>query len=387
MDKKYLKGFVTGLFMAFILSSFVIWLMIRDRKLNVPYGRNAMTERLDTLQTFIDDFYLFDDEYEEEDLYTGAYKGYVEALGDKYSAYYPPSSLDEIKENRNEEIVGIGVYMVSDTESGRPKIFRVIPNSAAAKAGIEVGDIIISIDGTDTEGMTADKAGELVKGYGATEFNMKVRRGSEENEYTLKRRAGDKIYTEQKLLDNSVGYVKITEFGASTEYQFEKSVEDMISLGAESFIFDLRGNKGGETSVAKGICDYFLPSGKLICYTIDKKGRREEYVTSEDDTFDKPFVILMDGESASSSEIVIGCLKEYMDAKTFGSTSFGKGISQNVYLLEGGGSIKLTSAYWYTPDGVCIHKQGFTPDFPVEDDPDTENDEVIDEAIKYLSAK
>ena len=385
MNKKFLKGFAAGLFLAFILSTFILWLMIRDRKLNIPYGRNAMTVRLDDIQDYIDQFYLND--YVDEDLYNGAYKGYVEGLGDKYSAFYPKRDLQEVKDELNSNIVGIGVYMTIDSEENRPKITKAIAGEGAAKNGVEEGDILLEIDGTDTLDMPLEVAEEMLQGYGATTVSLKIKRGTEELTIDVKRRAADIIYVEQKMLDNNVGYVKIYRFDGATVGQFSSAVDELTENGAKALIIDLRGNPGGDTNATARICDRFLEAGKLVMYAVDKKGRRDEYKSSDDVTLDIPVAFLMDKGSASSSEVMVGCLKYYLsDSKIFGETSFGKGIMQTTYLMNGG-SIKLTTAYWYTPDGVCIHHKGFEPDFPVEDDPETENDEVIDEAVKYLATK
>ncbi len=385
MNRKFLKGFAAGLFLAFILSTFILWLMIRDRKLNIPYGRNAMTVRLDDIQDYIDKFYLND--YVDEDLYNGAYQGYVEGLGDKYSRFYPKRDIQDVKDELNSNIVGIGVYMTIDSASERPKIIKVIGGAGAAKNGVENGDILLEIDNKDTEGMPLEVAEEMLKGYGATTVDLKIRRGDKELNITVKRRAADVVYVEQKMLDNKVGYVKIYKFEGATIGQFSNAVDILIEDGAKSLIIDLRGNPGGDTNATASLCDRFVEAGKTVLYAVDKKGNREDFKTSDDKVLDIPVAFLLDKGSASSSEVMVGCLKYYLsDTKIFGETSFGKGIMQTTYLMNGG-SIKLTTAYWYTPDGICIHHKGFEPDYPVEDDPETDNDEVIDAAAAYLAAK
>lgn len=344
-----------------------------------------MTVRLDDIQDYIDKFYLND--YVDEDLYNGAYQGYVEGLGDKYSRFYPKRDIQDVKDELNSNIVGIGVYMTIDSASERPKIIKVIGGAGAAKNGVENGDILLEIDNKDTEGMPLEVAEEMLKGYGATTVDLKIRRGDKELNITVKRRAADVVYVEQKMLDNKVGYVKIYKFEGATIGQFSNAVDILTEDGAKSLIIDLRGNPGGDTNATASLCDRFVEAGKTVLYAVDKKGNREDFKTSDDKVLDIPVAFLLDKGSASSSEVMVGCLKYYLsDTKIFGETSFGKGIMQTTYLMNGG-SIKLTTAYWYTPDGICIHHKGFEPDYPVEDDPETDNDEVIDAAAAYLAAK
>ena len=191
----------------------------------------------------------------------------------------------------------------------------------------------------------------------------------------------------QKMLDDRIGYIQITEFDDVTVEQFKEAVDDLQSQGMEKVIFDVRDNPGGLFSSVCDILDVLLPQ-ELLVYTEDKDGNREETYAEDDDALDIPMAVLVNGSSASASEIFTGALKDYDKAEIIGTTTFGKGIVQSIIPLSDGSAIKITTSKYYTPSGVCIHDIGIDPDIEVEAEADTTDSEAADDqlrsAIDYL---
>ncbi len=388
MNRSFAKGVAVGLFLAFIASTFVIWLMVRDRKLNIPYGRDAMSAKLEEIQEKIDLFYYGDD-YNMEDLYQGAYAGYVSGLNDKYSVYYNPEQFESLKESTSGTYVGIGVYIGIDAATKYPIITHVLPLAGAERAGVKDNDLLIKVDGVDLQGKELKEVSAMVKGEAETTVVLTIRReGESDTDYEVKRRVVDVETVSYEMLDNNVGYIKVTAFDGITISQFDVAVNDLKEGGAKSLIIDLRDNTGGMIDTAVAMCDKFLDTDMVVTYTVNKWDKRSDFLTTTEEAWDVPIAILINEKSASASEILAGCMKDYMNAVLIGEKSFGKGIVQSLIPLHGDDTVlKLTTGKYYSPNGTNIHGTGYEPDIPAVDDPETENDEVIDAAINELLKK
>jgi carboxyl-terminal processing protease len=348
-------------------------------------SEETIRTKLNAIDSIIQGTYLFD--YDKQDLIDGLYKGYVSGLGDVYSTYYTAEEYEALKESTTGKYYGLGVKIQKETEDSPVLINSVFEDSPAKTAGIESGDQILKVEDQETSSMTLE---EVVSAIRSTEEGKEVKltvykaesKETVEVTVTLADVSVDTVV--YKMLDNQIGYVQLVQFEEVSSEQFKKAVEDLKSQGMQSMIIDLRDNPGGMLSVVVDIADYLLPEG-LIVYTEDKNGNRQEYTSDGDSEFTMPLVVLINGNSASASEILAGAIKDYGTGTLIGTNTYGKGIVQNVLDLGDGSALKLTISNYYTPKGNYIHKVGIAPDIEVEQNADTEADEQLDVAIKQLT--
>lgn len=321
--------------------------------------------KVDVLLEEIDDSFLF--EYDAQAVEDAVYSSLFEALDDKYSVYYTEEEYSALQEQMSGSFYGIGVVMQLNEEENCAEVVSLVEGGAAREVGILPGDYLWEADGESLTDMDLTEIVALVRGKEGTSVHVKVYRPSEETylEFDVERRRieNDTVYGE--ILEDSVGYLQITEFDSVTDEQFEKVLTELQDQGMTSLIIDLRSNPGGTVDSVVEIADTLLPEG-LITYTETKKGRKTEYRSDSEQLYDGPLVVLIDENSASASEILAGAIQDHGRGTLVGTTSFGKGIVQVVKQLTDGTAIKLTIARYYTPSGTCIHDIGIEPDEVVE---------------------
>jgi carboxyl-terminal processing protease len=324
----------------------------------------ADTAKLQEIKTMIDRYYLDDVDDDELEAYT--YKGLVAGLGDPYSAYYTKEEYDQVEESNEGVFSGIGAVLQQDADTGAVKVVRTIKGGPAEEAGIKSDDILYKIEGEEiSSDEDLNSIVSKVKGKEGTTVNLTFLRDNKEMDYTLKRKQIESPTVEYEMLDQSIGYIQITEFDEITVSQFEAAMTALQNKGMQKLVIDLRDNPGGLlTSVVK-IADMILPKG-MIVYTEDKNGKKEEYKATSEECFDHPIAVLINENSASASEILAGAIQDYKAGTLVGTTSYGKGIVQNIMKLSDGSALKLTIANYYTPNGRNIHKKGIEPDVEVE---------------------
>lgn len=322
-------------------------------------------------------------EIDEEAIQNGIYKGMLEALGDPYSVYYTKEEFDEMMSASNGSFEGIGAYLQQDAQTNELSVSRPMKNSPAEAAGILSGDIIITVDGEDISKQDINLIVSKIKGPSGTEVVLGIRRGNKEFEVTVKRALVYEESIESSMIDeeNKVGYIYIYSFEEDTANQFRDSLEELKSQGMERLIIDLRDNGGGYVDVCCDICDMILPDARIVS-TKDKHGITMNYDSSDSEFIRMPIVILMNENSASASEIMIGALTDNDYATTVGTKSFGKGIVQEVLGLDDGSGIKVTISEYFTPSGECIHGVGFEPDEYIDLDVDKFINERIDNQLE-----
>jgi carboxyl-terminal processing protease len=235
-----------------------------------------------------------------------------------------------------------------------------------------------------------------MKGKAGTKVKVTVVREGEEEPvtYTLTRKEIKSQTVAYKMLDNDIGYIQVTSFEEVTKEQFRKAIQVLEKKGEKGLVIDLRDNGGGLLQTAVDMLDRLLPKG-VVVYTLDKNGKKKEYTSTDEESFSKPIAVLVNGNSASASEVFSGALQDYGVAKLVGTTTFGKGIVQSVFDLSDGTAIKLTTAKYYTPNGRNIHGTGLEPDIAVERNDQTvtqsESGAVLDNqlqaAVEYLQKK
>lgn len=338
----------------------------------------------------IDDYYLED--VSAEDLEQGVYKGLLDALGDPYSVYYTADELETLQEKTQGIYYGIGARVSLDTETQLPKIASVISGTPAEEAGLMANDLLYKADDTELQGMDLSSAVALIRGEEGTTVHLTVIRSGESNylEFDVVRRKLANETVTSKMLDDSMAYIQIQEFDDVTLDQFTEALDNARSEGMEGLIIDLRGNPGGNLSTVCDICRELLPKG-LIVYTEDKYGNREEYSCDGTNPLEVPLVVLVDGNSASASEIMSGAVKDYGIGTLVGTTTYGKGIVQRIMQLTDNSAVKLTVSKYYTPKGNNIHKIGIEPDVEVEFDAqayvEDGTDNQLNKAMEVLQEK
>ena len=266
-------------------------------------------------------------------------------------------------------------------------IVKPFDDAPTAEAGILKDDILYAVEGEEVTGEDLNMVVAKLKGEEGTTVNVTIYRATEDRyiDVAVKRAVVNVPTVTYKMLDDQIGYIQISEFEEVTAEQFAAAVDDLESQGMKSLIFDLRDNGGGLLDSVCDILDRVLPK-ELLVYTEDKNGNREEEWAKDDDRIEVPMVVLVNGNTASASEIFTGALKDYDEAEIIGTTTFGKGIVQSIVPLFDGSAVKLTSAKYYTPSGVCIHGTGIEPDQVVEYDKELEEDNQLQAAINYLNS-
>ncbi len=388
-----------AIFIALIILAVNIGLKIRNGTLlsllNIgketdPVITEEVRDKAETLKAVIDTYYY--EEVDEEALQNGIYKGLMDGLGDPYSVYYTKDEYEEMMEGSEGIYYGIGAYLQQDSETMQIKVVRPIPGSPAEAVGLLTDDIIVEVNGEDITDQDINLVVSKIRGEAGTTVNVGIYRAGEQDilYFDITRAKVEDVTVEYEMMEDDIGYIYLSEFDDVTTGQFIDAMEDLKGQGMDSLILDLRDNPGGNLDVAVDVADYILPEG-LVVYMEDKNGEREEYKSDASHHWDKPIVILTNGNSASAAEIVCGALRDYDRATLVGTKTFGKGIVQQILPLGDGSGVKVTIARYYTPNGTCIHGDGFEPDVEVEFDVDAymndETDTQLVKAIEILKEK
>ena len=411
-SSSFLKGLVVGLFAALLISvlAFVtvkVYLNYVNHKTQtqVSIGGDSsesqksstsvvtqnVTRKMELIEQVIDTYY-YQEDIDQEELENGIYRGMVESLGDPYSAYYSAEELTEMTESIQGIFYGIGATLSLDEDTGFGIIKEVMSGTPAEEAGLKDGDLIYKVDGESTYGMDLQEIVSHVRGEENTQVVLTiVRTGADDYlEIPITRRKIEDNTVNATMYDNKIGYIQITEFDEVTTNQFKENLEMLQGDGMEALILDLRSNPGGSLSTVVDIAGMILPKG-LVVYTEDKNGKREEYYSDGKHELAIPMVVLVNGASASASEILSGAIKDYGIGTLMGTKTFGKGIVQRPITLSDGSAVKLTVSSYYTPKGNNIHGIGIEPDveciFDANAYYDNRYDNQLEKAREYLSDK
>lgn len=387
--KYYFTGMLTGIFLSIVLvcGGLLIWTVRKDKKstasVETSVVNDTSTAKLEILQNTIEQYYL--EEVDEAALEEGMYAGLLEALDDPYSVYYTAEELRAIYEKTQGVYYGIGAYVGIDTTTGYPYISRIIEDTPASASELRAGDLIYEVEGESVYGMDTSEVVAKIKGEEGTDVHMTIARMSgsvyEYIDITITRAKINSPTVSYKMLDNDIAYIEIVEFDDITTDQFTDALATAKGSGMRGLILDLRGNPGGNLSTVVDIARQILPEG-MIVYTEDKYGYREEYTCDGTRQLEVPLVVLVDGNSASASEILAGAIKDYGIGTLVGTTTFGKGIVQRIMQLTDGSAIKLTISKYYTPNGYNIHGTGIEPDVVVEFDADSYLEDGTDNQLE-----
>ena len=343
-----------------------------------PVNFENVTKKLEQIQDIIDKKYLFEEKIDTSEEEAGIYQGFLSGLNDPYAVYYTPDELTSFLDETNGSYCGIGALVSQNVQTGVSTIVRVFEGSPAEEAGILPGDALYKVDGTEVIGMDLSLlVNNYVKGEEGSQLTITVYRenSDEYKDITLTRRPIDVQTVSGKMLDEEIGYISVAEFAD----QFKSKIEELQGEGMKRLIIDLRNNPGGEVTTVVSMADYILKDGGRILTVANKKGTEETYDAEDGHSLEIPMVVLVNGNSASASEVFTGAMKDYGVATIVGTKTFGKGIVQTLMPLSDGSAIKLTTDHYYTPNGNDIHGKGIEPDLEVELDEEAAQEVVIPE--------
>lgn len=330
---------------------------------NTGIGTEA-EQKLNLIDQTLKDFYF--DDIDDSKVLDNIYKAYVNAYGDKYTVYYTADEYAKIQESSNGAYYGIGV-VVRKNDDGTILVVEPYDGAPGKEAGMRKNDVIVTVNGESVADQDLNSVVAKIKGDEGTTVNIGIRRDGSDDiaELTVTRRKVEIKTVAYEMLDDSVGLITISEFDKVTAQQFKEAYAQLETLGMKGLVIDIRSNPGGLLNVVVDMLDEILPDG-LIVYTEDKYGNRQEYNGSNPDVIDVPLAVLVNGESASASEIFAGAVQDYGAGTIIGTQTFGKGIVQTIRRMSDGSAIKYTMAKYFTPKGQDIHGHGVTPDIVEE---------------------
>ena len=338
----------------------------------------AISTNLKSFRTLIDEYYI--GEIDEQKMMDETVKGYVNGLEDEYSEYMTASEWEDYQADALGNYVGIGIYMSQDI-NGNIVILEPMEESPAEAVGLKSGDIIIEVDSESVIGANTQEVASKVKGEEGSKTHLKVLRNNEYLEFDVERKAIKVYHVKSEMKENQIGYIKLSTFDEGCSTEFKTAFENLQAQGAQKLILDLRDNTGGLVDEALEIADMMIPKGKTMLLTVDSKENKEVTKAEQEPVINIDMVVLVNGYSASASEILVGALKDNQKATIVGKKTYGKGVIQNVFSLTDGSVLKLTTAEYFTPNEVKINKIGIEPDVEVEDVPEEEGAEEIDEQL------
>ena len=356
------SGMLAGMLM--LVAAFFMFGQVRTIYNRVTHQPLSVDEKISEIVGVLDTHSI--NSYKTDDLKENMYRGLVSGVGDPYTTYFDKKSLSAFMQSTEGTYGGIGVVVTSDPKDKLVTVVTAYENAPGAMAGLLPGDKFIKINGMDISSASLDDVTSMTKGQAGTSVRITIYRASEDRTFDVNviRQKIDIPTIIEKTLPDDIGYIRISAFDRVTVDQFTKAYNNLQSEKMQGLIIDLRNNPGGLLDVVTKIADMLVPEG-IIVYTEDKNGERE-YNYSDKNAIDVPLVLLVNGNSASASEVLSGAVKDLNVGVLVGTKTFGKGIVQNLYPLSDGSAIKVTVAKYYTPSGVCIQGDGIIPDYVVE---------------------
>ncbi len=359
--KSFFGGFAVGLAVAVAIvlvlnSVFGVFSFVKN---------NASSDmKLNNIIKILEKYYV--NEFDPKAIKEGMYAGVVNELNDPYSVYMNAKTYKSFEEDTQGTYAGIGVIVSADKKDNKITVVAPFEGSPGAVAGILPNDKILKVNGFYVTGDTLDDAVNMIKGPTGTTVNITIYRESEQKTFdvTVTRADINMPTVSHKMLADDIGYLKIHQFDAVTYDQFMEAYNDLNGKKMKGLIIDLRNNPGGLLDVVTKIADTLVPKGTIV-YTEPKFGD-PEYYYSDDKHIEIPLVLLVNGNSASASEVLSGAVKDLKVGKLVGTQTFGKGVVQTIFRLGDGSAVKVTISKYYTPSGVCIDGVGITPDYIVD---------------------
>ena len=351
-------------------------------------GTTGIETALASIRTILENEYI--GELDDEQMLEKAIKGYVAGVGDEYTEYYTPEEMNKEYETAMGNYVGIGIYMIVNYEEGTITIVEPMENSPALEAGIREGDLITKVNGEEITKDNVDEMSNKIKGEEGTKVKLTIKRDDEEFEVEVERKRIEVSHIESEMLDNDIAYIQILDFDGGAAKEFKENYEKLKKDGAKSLIIDIRGNGGGVVDESIDILEMICDKGNTLLIETDKDGNETIIKSEEDPIIDIPIAVLVNGTSASASEIFAGALKDLNKATIIGTQTYGKGVIQTLMRLSDGSGLKTTTDEYCTPNRNKINKVGIEPNIVVELLDDIEeltkaNDTQLKRAIQELT--
>ena len=323
----------------------------------------------------------YKDDIDYETLINGAFEGVIESLGDPYSVFYATEEeSDSFVESVSGEYSGIGVSI--ENYNGQCRVVTPMLGTPAEKSGIKSGDIIVKVDGVDITSKPLNEAVSMMKGEAGTKVKLVIDRDGKTLNYTLTRAVIKSVSVNSKMLEDHIGYIQITSFDNDTDVEFRSALAALVEKGMNSLILDVRNNPGGYVSVASDVASQIMPKGP-ISFFMQRGTVIDTYAADGSATVDVPMILLVNEGSASASEILAGALQDSGTATLVGTTTFGKGVAQQMVKLTSDASMKLSMFYFVTPKGHRIDHVGITPDYTVQNTKNVDTEALSKEYLSF----
>ena len=388
--KGFLQGALCGALAMLLVAGLVsCGLKMKDSGSGKDAVDSSTQKKVSELKELIDQNYMGD--VEEKQLEEGIYKGFISGLDDPYSVYYDEEETKSLYETTEGEYQGIGAVLSQNMNTGIITLVQIYDDSPAMKAGLKDNDILYKVNGEEVTGVELTEVVSHIKGEKGTTVEMTVLRGADNEEVTVTatRDTVEAQTVKYRMMDGQIGYVSVSEFDSVTYDQYQKALKDLEGQGMKGLVVDLRNNPGGNLNTVCDMLDLMLPKG-LIVYTEDKDGNRQEASSDDENQFTLPLAVLVNGNSASASEIYAGAIQDYGIGDIVGTQTYGKGVVQQIFDLKDDTCVKLTIAKYFTPKGRSINGKGITPDVEVEYEADENNPEAdtqLDKAVETIKIK
>ena len=345
-------------------------------------------KKLEEIQTIINRDYLYVDDIDDAAIQDAIIHGYVAGLKEPYSVYYSAEEAKELFETTSGTFGGIGVGIQQDRTTGLITFTTIYKGEPGEQGGFKSGDIVYKVDGEDVSAQDLDTVVSKIRGEIGTTVEITVLRGDSRKEYTAKvtRALIENTTVAHEMKADKVGYIQISGFEDVTYKQFEEAMTELKKEGMKSLVIDLRNNPGGNLNTVCEMLDLILPSGNVVSIK-DRSGNTQSFTSDANTILDVPLVVLINGFSASASEIFAGAVQDYGVGTIVGTTTYGKGIVQNVYQLSDGTALKITSSEYFTAKGRNIHGKGIDPDVKIEykyDETKPNADNQLEKALEIL---
>lgn len=374
----------------FIVTSIVMYNTTESTKIKYV-STDEVGATFKMFRNFIEKNYL--GTMDEDAMLESAIKGYVAGLDDDYSEYITKEEMEEYMQDARGNYVGVGIYITNNTKTNQIVVLMPIKGSPAEAAGIKSGDVITKVDGTEYNGEQLSEASKALKSEAGTIAKIEVlRNDTEKLEFEVERKSIKVSHIEAKVLENDIGYMKVSTFDEGCYEEFKQNWEKLSSQNIKSLIIDLRNNGGGIVDEALNMADMMVEKDKTLLITASKNAEEKINKAEQEKTINVPIVILVNEGTASSSEILSAAVRENNEnVKIIGTKTYGKGVIQTIFNLSDGSGIKLTTSEYYTPNHNTINKEGIAPDIEVELPEDEniytvseKNDTQLQKAIEVL---
>lgn len=386
---KFTMTIVVTIIITFIVTSVIFYnyymktdtgnIELLTNYLSISKFTNELDKKVEILRRYLENEYI--GEIDEEKMIDTALKGYVAGLGDKYTEYLTAEELEELMVSVNGNYVGIGIYMTLNAV-GEIVVLLPIEGSPAEEADLKTGDIIKKVNGVECTGLELEEVSNMVKGEEGTKVTLEIQREDVTFPVEVERRKVEIKSMDSKVLEGNIGYIQMVGFEEGCTAKFKEELNKLKSQKIESLIIDLRDNGGGLVTETISLSELFVPMGNVILRTYDKSHNETVTKSSNPLTEKIKLVVLVNEESASATEIFAGAIQDNKVGTIIGTTTFGKGIMQEVQPLAIGGAIKITIEEFKTPNRNKIHEVGIKPDIEVENEEELVTEETEDKQLK-----